>query len=190
MPKTKATSMRFSEAELELFDDIAERLHITRTEAAQLGLHALRKQMGLLDEDVVAFEERIARMYGDDAVLTYTVNGIDRLNVDVTIGGEPVPGMVANVLFAMVAREGQEFTLPAEATILAKDRQTRTWFTIGRAPLQEGASVTVPLKRMAELVQHRADDARTATERRHDARMNSLLRQALREARGEAEDDE
>src|SRR3954452_18576498 len=100
MPKTKATSMRFSEAELELFDEIAERLQITRTEAAQLGLHALRKQMGLLDEDVVAFEERIARMYGDDAVLTFTVNGIDDLNVDVTIADEAVPDMIANVLFA------------------------------------------------------------------------------------------
>jgi hypothetical protein len=192
MPKLKATSFRFTDTELELFDDVADRLQITRTEAAQLGLHALRKQMGLLDEDAVAFEERIARSYGDDAVLRFTINGINDLNVDVTINGEPVPDMIANVLFAMtkIGREAQGFTLPAEATILAKDRITRTWFTIGRAPLEEGASVDVPLKRMADLVQHRVDDDRTPAERRHDARMNSLLRRAIREARGEPEDDE
>src|SRR4051794_32973406 len=120
MPKLKATSFRFTEAELALFDDIAERLKITRTEAAQLGLHALRKQMGLLDEDVVGFQERIARTYGDDAVLKFTVNGIDALNVDVTINGDPVPDMVANVLFAMAAWQGEKPTLPTEATIVAK----------------------------------------------------------------------
>jgi len=183
--------MRFTEAELAFFDDIATRLKISRTEAAQLGVAALKKQMGLDGEDTVDFHERIARTFGDDAVLTFTVNGIERLNVDVTIDGAPVPDMIANVLFAMAAFEGQEMKLPAEATIIAKDRQTRTWFTIGRAPLREGESVEVPLKRMAELVQHRADDERTPAERRHDARMNSLLRRAIRESRGgDVEDNE
>jgi hypothetical protein len=190
MPKTINTSMRFTAEELELFDDIAKRLKITRTEAAQLGLHALRKQMGLLDEDTVDFEERIARLFGDDAVLKFTVNGIDRLNVDATINGTPVPDMVANVLFAMTAWQGENPSLPDEATIIAKDQQTGTWFTIGRTRLREGAGVEVPLKRMPELVQNRIDDNRSPAERRHDARMNSLLREAMREARGEPDEDE
>lgn len=182
--------MRFTDEELALFDDVAERLKITRTEAAQLGLHALRKQMGLLDEDTVGFQERIARLFGDDAVLKFTVNGIGQLNVDVTIAGEPVPDMVANVLFAAAENRDGTVTIPAEATIIAKDRSTGTWFTIGRTRLQEGAGVDVPLRRMPELVQSRIDDDRTPAQRRHDARMNSLLRQAMREARDDLDDDE
>lgn len=178
---TKVTSMRFTEAEFATFGEIAKRLEITRNEAAQLAVYALKKEMGLLEEDTVALQERVARMHGDDALLTFTVNGIDRLNVDVTIGSEPVPDMIANVLFAMTAWEGEAFELPPEATIIAKDRQSGTWYTIGRVDLQEGAQVEVPLRRMPELLQSRADDHRTVEERRHNARMNSLLRRALEE---------
>lgn len=182
--------MRFTEAELAFFDDIAKRLKISRTEAAQLGAVALKQQMGLADEDTVSLQERVARVHGDDAVLRFTVNGIDRLNVDVAVAGEPVPDMVANVLFAAAQNSDGTIHLPDEATIVAKDQAANVWYTIGRAPLAEGSTVDVALRRMPDLLQSRASDKRTPAERRHDARMNSLLRQLLREAQGELDDDE
>lgn len=178
MPERLA-NFRFPEAVHEQIGELADRLGTSKTEVMILALHALRLRAGLVDQDAADFHDRISRKYGDDAELTFTVNGIDRLNVDVTIDGEPVPGMLGNVLFAMTAYEGQGFQRPDSATVIAKDEHTGLWFTIGRVKLAEGEARTVSLRDMRELVQAQEDDGRTVAERRADMKMNARLREAI-----------
>jgi hypothetical protein len=176
----KITSMRLSEDELAFFDEVAERLRINRSEAVRLALYALKERMGLLEEDTVDLQERIARMHGDHAVLRFEINSVEAQEVAVTIDGDPVPEFRANIVYALESPTG---------TILARDERTGTWYDVGRVALDRGAVVDVPLRRMPDLLQSRADDQRTPEERRTAARMNSLLRQLSRESRGETEDE-
>jgi hypothetical protein len=187
--KLKMLNFKVSAEEQEEFAETARQLGVTQTDAFRLAHHALRLRVGFVKDELIEFHERLARQFGDGAVLTFTVNGIDRLNVDVTVDGTPVTDLVAHVLFAMAAWEGgQDFKLPDEATIIAKDEPTGIYFTIGRVKLEEGATRKVELADMSELSQAAEDDKRTPKERRDAIESNARFREALRAARGYEED--
>src|SRR3954466_4318165 len=99
--KDKLINFKVTASEQEQFAETARRLGITQAEAFRHAHYALRLRSGLIDDDLVELHERYARHFGDGAILTFTVNGIRRVNVDVTVDGVPVPDMTANVLFAM-----------------------------------------------------------------------------------------
>src|SRR5262249_9186901 len=154
---------RFKEAEMAALDEVAKRLKTNRTEVLRLALFNLRRDLGMLKDDVVDLHERIARDHGDHAKLVFTVASIERLAVDVSVGGQQRDDLRAHILFA-TASATDEFSLPPEGTVTMKDLDTGAWYTIGAIKLREGARKTVPLRSLGELRQGVNDD-RTAEQR-------------------------
>jgi hypothetical protein len=198
MPRAKSeliqTAFRFRQAELAALDEIARRLKASRTETLRLAIHSLRRDLGLLKDDVIDLHERLAREQGDDAELVFTVASVERLAVDVRLGdGEPRDDLRANLLYAMagfVDDAGVDhLELPPEGAIVMKDLDTGAWYTIGQVELREGAERRVPIRDLGELRQGVRDD-RTPEQRRRDLEMNAWLRRIIREHRGLSEPDD
>jgi hypothetical protein len=166
-----------------------------RTEVLRLALFNLRRDLGMLKDDVVDLHERIARDHGDHAKLVFTVAAIHPAGVELRIGGQPRDDLRVNLLYVaagFVDDSGVDhLEVPPEGTIVMKDLDTRATYTIGAIRLRESARKTVPLRALGELRQGVNDD-RTAEERRRDIEMSAWLRRVIREHRGlpEVDDDE
>jgi hypothetical protein len=183
--KGKTYSTRLDSAERDELDEMTRLLGTTDTETFKYGLRALMKELDLLRLDSLALQDRIARTDGDDAVVTFTIADLEHSAVRVSVGGEDVPDIEAAVLHATV-QFGQRVLPPTEGMIVAKDLQTGLYYSIGVVPLEKGATIEIPLKRLPDLVQD--DEDLTPEQKRAHIRANARIRRAVRAARGEPDE--
>jgi hypothetical protein len=174
---TKNATFRFSEQDLANIEELAVHLRVSKTEALRIAAFELRGKVGLHKTAGLRTVERLTRAYGDQGAVTVTLGQIPHTTV--TVNGDTQDQLRAHVLVALTSIEDGPVQLPKQAQPLLVDRDTGAKFDLPPiTPVEEGATVTVKVRDLPSLLRPAPDPDRSIEQRRWEARLHEMLRDA------------